>query len=421
MEQGVQVTDKKRILIMLLLTGCVCGAVCGAACVFFAWLTTLCDRVFHSHDRLLLLLPLTGIVVVWLYDYWRKGEDLSVNGMFRHMRGEQELSPWLMPLIAVSTCLAYLTGGSVGRVGSAVQIGGGLAVLLGRKFSVLRRFDPPADLLLACGIAAGFSGVLNAPCAGAVFGVEVLILRGRKLVYIIPAMISSFITWGIGNLFHVGYIDFHPDLPSVFGPEAGAAGIGLPLGKIILMAVAAMLAGRLYCFARRTTTRGFQLIGNRYLAVIAGTVMVIALTRILGHTNCNGIGFTHLDLALDGYGATLSFLWKLMLTVFTLGCGIRGGEIAPVMFIGATGCFALGSLIGLDPGVSASIGLVGALASVTNCPIALWIYGMEAISCTWEAALYFALAVCAAHFLSGTGGIYSEQHSEQQVLKPKVF
>lgn len=406
---------------MLLLTGLICGAVCGAACVFFAWLTSQCDGIFHRHDMLLLLLPPAGIFVVWLYDDRHRGEDLSVNAMYRHMREGRPLSPWLAPLIAVSTCLAYLTGGSVGRVGSALQVGGGLAVLLGRKLPLLRGYHPPADLLLACGMAAGFSGILHAPCAGAVFGIEVLILRGRKLIYFVSALISSFLTWGISLLFHVGYVDFHPDLPAVLHPEDGAAGIGLPLLKILLMALAAMLAGRMYCFVRRQTARGFQLIGNRYLAVIAGTVMVIALTRILGHTNGNGIGFTYLDLALDGHSAMLAFLWKLMLTVFTLGCGIRGGEIAPVMYIGATGCFALGSLIGLDPAVSAAIGLVGALASVTNCPVALWIYGMEAISCSGESALYFALAVCAAHFLSGTGGLYSEQHPEGQFLKPKGF
>ena len=110
-----------------------------------------------------------------------------------------------------------------------------------------------------------------------------------------------------------------------------------------------------------------------------------------------------------------------MLTSFTLGCGIRGGEIAPTIFIGATGCFAAGYLIGLDPALAAALGIVGALASVTNCPIAIFLYGLEAISLSPEMALYFFITACMAHFLSGTGGIYSEQRAEKQILKPRLF
>jgi H+/Cl- antiporter ClcA len=110
-----------------------------------------------------------------------------------------------------------------------------------------------------------------------------------------------------------------------------------------------------------------------------------------------------------------------MLTAFTLGCGIRGGEIAPTIFIGATGCFSAGCLIGLDPSLAAAVGIVGALASVTNCPVALWIYGLEAICLSGEMALYFAIAACMAHFLSGRGGLYSEQQAERQFLKPASY
>ena len=153
-----------------ILTGVCCGIVCGGACVFFSWLTMTCDSVFHNHEKLLFALPLAGVLVVLLYDEYRKDDDLCMDALFRHMREEERLSYWIAPLVAVSTCLAYLTGGSVGRVGSALQIGGGLAVIIGEKFAPLRRLMPPAELLLACGIAAGFTGILNTPLAGAVFG-----------------------------------------------------------------------------------------------------------------------------------------------------------------------------------------------------------------------------------------------------------
>ena len=409
----MELAGRGKTFITYILTGVSCGIVCGGAAVFFSWLTTMCDSVFRAHEKLIFLLPIAGIAVVLLYDEFRKEDDLTMDALYRHMRDGRPLSFWLAPMIAVSTCLAYLTGGSVGRVGSALQIGGCLAVLIGKKFALLRRFAPAPELLLACGIAAGFCGILNAPVAGAVFGVEVLVLSYRKWIYIFPALITSFITWGIARAAGIYYVDFH-DLTTATVSTTVVL-------KVFVIAFAAMLIGRMYCFVRKITVKGFEALNNRYLRVIAGTVLVIALTQILGHTNCNGIGFSYVDAALDGHSATLAFLWKLMLTAFTLGCGIRGGEIAPTIFIGATGCFAAGHLIGLDPALAAAIGIVGALASVTNCPAAIFLYGLEAISLSPGMALYFFISVCMAHFLSGTGGIYSEQRAEKQILKPHLF
>ena len=409
----MELAGRGKSIITYILTGVCCGVVCGGAAVFFSWLTTLCDSVFHSHEKLIFLLPLAGIAVVYLYDDFRKEDDLTMNALYRHMQDGKPLSFWLAPMIAISTCLAYLTGGSVGRVGSALQIGGCLAVLIGKKIALLRRFAPAPELLLACGIAAGFSGILNAPVAGAVFGVEVLVLSHRKWVYLVPTLIATWITWGIAHAVGVRYIDFHDLTTATISTTV--------LLKALAIAFAAMLIGRLYCFVRKITVKGFEALNNKYLRVITGTVLVIALTQILGHTNCNGIGFSYVDAALDGHSATLAFLWKLMLTAFTLGCGIRGGEIAPTIFIGATGCFAAGHLIGLDPALAAALGIVGALASVTNCPVAIFLYGLEAISLSPEMALYFFITACMAHFLSGTGGIYSEQRTEKQILKPRLF
>ncbi len=409
----MELAGRGKTIITYILTGVCCGIVCGGAAVFFSWLTTLCDNVFHTHEKLIFLLPLAGIAVVILYDEFRKEDDLTMNALYRHMQEGKPLSFWLAPMIATSTCLAYLTGGSVGRVGSALQIGGCLAVLIGKKFALLRRFAPAPELLLACGIAAGFCGILNAPIAGAVFGVEVLVLSYQKWVYIVPTLIASFITWGIAQAVGIYYVDFHDLTTATISTTV--------LLKALVVAFAAMLIGRLYCFVRKITVQGFEALNNKYLRVITGTVLVIALTQILGHTNCNGIGFSYVDAALDGHSATLAFLWKLMLTAFTLGCGIRGGEIAPTIFIGATGCFAAGYLIGLDPALAAALGIVGALASVTNCPVAIFLYGLEAISLRPEMAMYFFITACMAHFLSGTGGIYSEQRAEKQILKPRLF
>ncbi len=468
-EKSTRTSEYRTGILTMILTGTGCGIVCGGACVIFAWLTSLCDTAFHAHDRLLWLLPAAGVLVVLLYDGLRREDELSMNALYLRMRGGKPVSPWLMPLVALSTCLAYLFGGSVGRVGSALQIGGGLAVCLGDRVNAKlgERADAKleervgrdsaegnladgnltdksgaapllsADLLLSCGIAAGFTAILNAPLAGAAFGVEVLVLRGRKLWNVIPALIASLITCGLGQLAQVPYISFENDMTGGLA-EAGSLSdkaamaslvtTGLHPGvliRVILIGFAAMLIGRLYCAARKYITAGFRtiqlgkgpgedtwkvLLGSRVLQVLIGTGLVILVTLLIGHTDCNGIGFVYVDRVLDGRGALLAFLWKLILTCLTLGCGIRGGEIAPTIFIGATGCFTVGCLIGLDPTLAAALGIVGALASVTNCPIAIGIYGLEAICCTPEMLLYIVIVCLISYFFSGTGGIYSEQH-----------
>ena len=457
-------------ILTMIMTGTGCGIVCGGACIIFAWLTSLCDAAFHRHDQLLWLLPAAGVLVVVLFDGFRREDTLNMNALFLQLRGGQPVSPWLMPLVALSTCLAYLFGGSVGRVGSALQIGGGLALCLGervnRKLDARAGEEPeaqvnvngealPADLLLSCGIAAGFTAILNAPLAGAVFGVELLVLQGRQLWNLVPALIASLITCGIGHLVRVPYISFENDMTGgLVDPGSNSAGAamaslvttGLQPGvllRVLLIGFAAVLIGMIYCAARKHITSGFRkirlgrirgkgremdlgngldksrgeglelLLSDRILQVLIGTGLVIAVTLLIGHTDCNGIGFVYVDRVLDGRSAMLAFLWKLILTSLTLGCGIRGGEIAPVIFIGATGCFTVGCLIGLDPTLAAALGIVGALASVTNCPIAIGIYGLEAICCNGEMLLYIVIVCAVSYFFSGTGGIYSEQHPQK--------
>lgn len=449
--QGQETQGKTGIasrFLILILTGACCGIAAGGACVLFAWLTGFCDDTFRAHDRLLFILPAAGLLIVSLYEWREENGELSMNGLFRTARGEETVPVRIVPLIALSTCLAYLFGGSVGRVGSAMQIGAGLSMWLGSRMqklgSRMQKPDggdpeaaalqkPPADpkLLFACGIACGFTGILNAPLAGAVFGVELLVLKGRQWIYLLPTLIASFITWGISRLAGDIYVDFHHPLtggvtePGTTSDIAAAVSLaqtglnGEVLLKVAVISVAAMLAGRIYCLSRKITAAGFERIASPWIRVLVGTGLVICITLLIGNTDQNGIGFDYVDLALDGRSAMLAFLWKLVLTVLTLGCGIRGGEIAPTIFIGATSCFAAGCLIGLDPSLAASLGIVGALASVTNCPIAIWVYGLEAICPSLEMALYFGMAVCAAHFLSGTGGLYAEQPAQEQWLKPK--
>lgn len=416
----------------MILCGLICGAVCGIVCVLFTWVTSLCDKTFHANTWLIFFLPLAGIIVVLLYDKFRQGEDLCTDALFRYLHADSEkVSIWLAPLIFISTSLAYLFGGSVGRAGSALQIGGTLGIYASSRISVFSQAGM-RHVPLACGMASGFCAILNAPIAATVFGVEVLVLSGSELLAIIPAAISSFMTWGIARLVHTSYTDFHFNLTGGLtdaGSTSDAAAMsalsktGLSpevLVKVVIVAFAATLVGRLFCYGRTITTKGFNLITNKYVRVLAGSGLVIALTLIVGVSSYNGIGFDYVDAAMSGRSAMFAFAWKLVLTLITLGCGIRGGEIAPTIFIGTTSCFALGCIIGLDPTLAAAMGFAGALASVTNCPVSIGIMGLESICFSGEAFIYFAITVAIAHFFSGTYGLYHEQTSHHQLMKIRI-
>lgn len=395
-------------LVLSILTGILSGGVC----VFFYVCTQLCESARISHEWFLYLLPAAGLCVVLLYDKAFCEKDLSAGALFRHVQDGNPVSAWLAPLIAMSTCLAYLTGGSVGRVGSALQIGGGVANgVIEEKLPALS--FPRAPLVLTvCGLSCGFTAILNTPLAGAFFGVELLVLSRRDWILLIPSAVSSFITWGIAALFHVSYVDFTVGQSHFEGLDPTVC------LKLALVVLSVTVLARLYCYSRRLIAWGMaRIIKDPFLRVIAGTVLIILLTKLSGSMDQNGIGFTYVAGALNGNSSSSAFFWKLLLTVLTLGCGIRGGEVAPNIFIGATFGCAAAALIGVDPCLCAAVCLVGQLSSVTNCTIAIFIYGCEALCAGLPAVICFASVSVIAHALSGDIGLFREQPSQNIPFK----
>ena len=261
-------------------------------------------------------------------------------------------------------------------------------------------------------MSAAFTAILHAPLAGAVFGLEVLMLTKKSWQYLLPALISSFLTWGIAagccTLFGLTYTDF--TVPAGHFTALHAS----DCAKLALLALAATLVARLYCYSRRLAAWGLaRLLENPYLRVLAGAIAVVLITKLIGTTEYNGVGFSYAASALAGDTNTFAFFWKLVLTILTLGCGIRGGEIAPNIFIGATfGCMA-GSILGMDACLCAAVCLVCVLSSVTNCTLAIFLYGCEALCHHPAAVLIFAGASLTAHLFSGEISIYREQLSDR--------
>ena len=420
-----------NILITVIAGICV-GLVSGAACVFFCYVTTVADLTRQAQPWLLWFLPLAGLVVVFLYDELFERESLSTGSIFLFVHENQSLNVALAPLIFISTSLAYLTGGSVGRAGSALQIGAGTATILSsflpEKTAVIiyenMATEFYARLLMSCGMACGFTAILDAPLAGALFGIEVLALSYRNWILLIPTLISSLITWAIAHAFHIPYTDLHGAFAS--GMDAFDGGV---FWRVCIIALLTTLTARLYCKSRDLISDGFLFVArNKYLRVIIGTGLVILITKLLGTMIYNGIGFSSVaemttigTAALVGRLTALGFFWKLLLTLLTLCCGIRGGEIAPNIFIGAAfGCVA-GEMLGLDPCLGAACGIVGNLSSVTNCTLSLFVFGLEALSFGPASAIYFGAVVLITHVLSGHCCLYTQQPTSEMPFKPDIL
>ncbi len=441
------------------------GILAGLVCVLFCIATQFADNFWNANQHLIFFLPLTGVVVVFMYDKMRpnEAENLTIESLFSFANGDGAMGTTLAPRIFISNFLTYLTGGSVGRVGPSLQIGGVVSaasgvMLVRASQSIRKRFfkrqeakaetngmhdylrptadardaddsksDPATengkrhggsanlqpygfcDLFIACGFSAGFTAILNSPLAGAVFGFEVLVRLPQR--YMIPCFLSSFGTWTIALILDIPYRSLKM--------EDGAFALDIEtLWKIAFIAIASTLLFRLYLLSRQAIAHVLAfLFRNPYICALAGTSVVLLGTVWLGNGSFNGIGFSAVARAVNGDAEPFDFLWKLLLTCFTLGAGIRGGEIGPVIFIGATFGCAAGTIVGIDPGLAAAVSLVGMLGSATNTSIAVFIFGCESLSRSPSAILCFAISAAIAHVFSGRSGIFPGQPVERQRLK----
>ena len=385
----------------------VIGAACGLVGTLFHFGVHEVTAFRGTHPWVLYLLPLAGLVIVGFYKL--TGTDgLGTDDIIDAVHQGKLLPILLLPAIFFGTILTHLCGGSAGREGAALQMGGTIGQYLGRHFQLDDR-----DLRVAtlAGMAAFFSALFGTPLAATVFAIMVISIGVIYHVALYPSLLAALVAYGVS--IHLGVE------PTRFAVSVPEQTVGMFV-RVALLGVLCALVSILFCQVMHGAGHLMKRIRNPWLRVVCGGAAIIVLTLIFG-TDYNGAGMEIVTAAVEQGIVTVpwAFLLKLIFTAITLAAGFKGGEVVPSFFVGATfGCTAA-PLLGLPAGFGAAVGLAAVFCGVTNCPLASTLLAVELFGA--EGLLYFALACCLSYMLSGYQGLYSSQTILYSKLKAQFI
>lgn len=373
------------------------GTLVGGIGTLFYFCMNLVTNTRLQHPQLLFLLPFGAVTTVALYRLLHNEKDAGTNLVLSAIHSDDEILIQTAPLIFISTLITHLVGGSAGREGAALQLGGSIGNSFGRLF----RFNQKdKHIMIMCGMSAAFSALFGTPMAAAIFSMEVVSVGIMHYAALVPCVISALIAHGIAS--HCGILA--PFYQILVLPEFTIANAIRICGLAILCGLVSMLFCVLLHQSEHLYKKFFR---NPYIRALVGGCLVLVLTLLVGDQTYNGTGISIIQEAMTGDVRWESFLLKMIFTALTLGAGYKGGEIVPALFIGSTfGCL-YGSLLGFSPTLCAAVGMGAVFCGVTNCPItSLFIcfelFGLQGLP-------YFLISIAFSYLVSGYYGLYSSQ------------
>ncbi len=379
--------------LIALVTGCV-GGVLGAG---FRFAITYVTDLRIDNPWLHYLLPLGGLMIAFLYRVTKLSGHADTNLIINSVREEGKVPLLLAPVIFLSTVITHLFGGSAGREGAALQLGGCIGSAIGRA---VRLNEKDMHLAVMCGMSGLFSALFGTPLTATVFAMEVISVGIFYYSAFLPCIVSALAAFSITNQLGLKPAAYAiTDIP------------GLNILNILTVAVigiAAAVVSIVFCVALEQTHRfSAKYLKNEYLRTAVGGAGIVLLTLIVGF-RYSGIGGETIAQAItEGKALPYDFLLKMLFTVVTIGFGYKGGEIIPTFFIGATMGATLAPLMGLPAGFGAAVGLTALFCAVVNCPIASIILSIELFGS--RGLIFFAVALCVSYMLSGYYSLYSGQ------------
>ena len=377
--------------------GMTIGAICGPVGFAFSKALSFVTDTRTNNPWLVLLLPLGGIVSVAIYKLCRVS-DVGTNRVLESVRSKEQVPPLLFPAIFLGSALTHLFGGSAGREGAALQLGGSVSSLLCK---ILHLNEKTRHILTMCGMGAVFSALFGTPLGACVFALEVVSVGHVCSAAFLPCIVASITAFWISTTLGVEPESFPLSKVPSMTPDT--------MWKVVVIAIVCALVSILFCLALHTSEKLFRkFFRNEFLRIAVGGTIIILLTMAVGNMDYNGGGVNIIHhIFTDGEVRFEAFALKILFTAITVGAGYKGGEIVPTMFIGGTLGGSMAVLLGLNPGFGAAVGIAALFCGVTNCPLSTMVICIELFGS--EGMIFFALSAVISFLLSGKASLYSKQ------------
>lgn len=377
-------------IILSIITGVITGVVGG----FFHKAIEFVTKLRTENGYIILLLPIGGVAIALLYRLCN--HPLNTNTVIQGANDGEYVPPLITPFIFIGATITHLLGGSAGREGAALQIGGGIGATIGQTIHLTRI---ELKTMVVCGMAGAFSAIFTTPVTAAVFAVEVATIGNIHYFQLLPSLIASLVAFTITKSLGNNILSYTVAIPEI---------TTMTSLKVMILAILVGLLGIIFCLTlQKTELLMKKLFKKDWLIALSGGVIIILMTLIVGNQDYNGTGMNIINKALAGKAILYAFILKLLFTAVTLGAGLKGGEIVPAFFVGATFGVTASLVLGLDPTFGAAIGMICMFCSITNCMLAAAILGAELFGA--KGILFFALACIVSHIVSGNFGLYSKQ------------
>jgi len=394
-----------------LFLSCIIGTVVGFIASMFGYALIAVNSFRASVPLIVLGLPLGGLLIVASYHLAKDTDDRGTNTVILSLRGSTDIPFRMAPLIFVSTVVTHLFGGSAGREGAAVQLGGSIANRIGKWIHLS---DDDRRVLVMCGMSAGFSALFGTPLAAAIFSLEVISVGVLHYSALVPCVTASLTAHFIAIFLKIP--------PEVFPVAAVPTMNPVMFLRIALLGILLAAVSILFCGILHGTEHLLErYMRNRYLRIVIAAIGLILVSAILGTGDYLGSGI-HLIEEILHHGAKVvpyAFLIKILFTSLTLGGGFKGGEIVPSLTIGALfGCTAA-QFLGLPVDVASACGMIGVFCGVTNCPITTLCIAFELFG--FAGMPYYLVTVAVSYMLSGSFSLYHTQQIVDSKARPHLI
>ena len=342
-------------LLKWLAVGALVGGVGGFVGAAFHLGVNYATNVRMTHPWVLYLLPLGGVIIAALYRLCRL-EGAGTNAVIESVHFGKKVPTLLVPLIFVATVITHLCGGSAGREGAALQIGGGIGYRTGTLLHLGEKDLPLATL---CGMSGVFAALFGTPLTATIFALEVISVGVLYYAGLLPCLTASLTGYYIALLMGVEPTRFTVAMPELHWPT---------LGLVAVLAIGCAMVSIVFCKGLHLVEHAaVRWLKDPFLRAAVGGGIIVTATLLLGTTDYNGAGMDVIQRALEGEAAAWAWLLKLAFTAVTIGCGFKGGEVVPSFFVGAAFGCVFGGLLGLPPAFAAAIGLVAVFCGAVNC------------------------------------------------------